>query len=598
MQREARAGDMETISGVAESQRATTVPPRVVRVRLVPAAGRPGCADPGVPGRADDGCADDGRVDDGRGRADGEPGRVDDGCPADGADTAEGGSSASSRATGASLRGLVPSDVRPAPSTPIPAIFSVTSENGHVDLIISLDGTDGTTVQVYRAIRRAIADGRLPVGHRLPATRVLAADLGVARNSVATAYERLVAEGSLVARTGSGTFVAPVATAPVPRRAPADPLRPRAGWTFDPLPTSAGTPAPRYDFRTGIPDARLFPFESWRRLVAAELRLRAHDPGGYADPAGHPALRSAIARYLGYSRSLRAGTDDVLVTNGAQHALDLIGRVLLRPGDVVAVEEPGYPPARRLFASQGARVVGVPVDAEGLVVDALPRAARVVYTTPSHQFPLGRVMSVARRQALLDWAARRQAAVVEDDYDTEFRFSARPLEPLYGLDGTGRVLYVGTFSKTMLPSVRTGFVLAPAALRGALAAARQLGDGFGQIAVQAALARFIDEGQLARHVRRAVKAYAARHDRIVAALRACPGLEVVPSAAGLHVTALAPGSARTVAAAAARGVAVEDLGAYGSDSTGFVFGFGAIDPALLDEGLGIFGEVLRRGREA
>ncbi|MFI5492086.1 PLP-dependent aminotransferase family protein [Actinoplanes sp. NPDC051859] len=490
-----------------------------------------------------------------------------------------------------------------------------------MDLIISLDGTGGTTVRVYSAIRQAIADGRLPAGHRLPASRVLAADLGVARNSVATAYERLAAEGYLVARTGSGTYVAPTRAAAVSRRAPADPLRARSGWTYAPLPTSGGAPAPRYDFRSGIPDAKLFPFESWRRLVAAELRLRAHDPGGYADPYGQPALRAAIARYLGYARSLRAEADDVLVTNGTQHALDLIGRVLLRPGDVVAVEDPGYPPARRLFESLGAAVVGVPVDADGLVVDALPDAARVVYTTPSHQFPLGRTLSVARRHALLEWAARRQVAVIEDDYDTEFRFSARPLEPLYGLDDIGRVLYVGTFSKTMLPSVRTGFVLAPAALRSALAAARQLGDGHGQIAVQAALARFIEEGQLARHVRRAGRAYADRRARIVAALGTLTGLDVIPSAAGLHVTALtgSPASgaaadpagrsaahpaeseavspARVVAAAAARGVAVEDLGLYGSDSTGFVFGFGAVDPALLDEGMAVFSEVLAGRRD-
>ncbi|MEU4217026.1 PLP-dependent aminotransferase family protein [Actinoplanes sp. NPDC026623] len=461
-----------------------------------------------------------------------------------------------------------------------------------MDLVISLDGTGEKTVRVYSALRAAIVDGRLPVGHRLPATRALAADLGLARNSVATAYERLVAEGYLVSRVGAGTYVAPVRDEPAPPRAPADPLRPRAGWTFTPLPTAASAPRPRYDFRTGVPDARLFPFDSWRRLVAAELRLRANDPGGYAEPSGHPALRAAIARYVGYSRSVRAAESDVLVTNGTQHALDLIGRVLLRPGDVVAVEEPGYPPARRLFASLGARVVGVPVDGNGLVVDALPAAARVVYATPSHQFPLGVSMSLARRHALLDWARRRQAAIVEDDYDSEFRFSARPLEPLYSLDTVGRVLYVGTFSKTMLPAMRTGFVLAPAALREALVAARQLSDGYGQVAVQAALARFIDEGQLARHLRRAGKAYADRHARIVAALGAHDRLEVVPSAAGLHVTALGARSAEVVAAAARRGVAVNDLGAYGSDSTGFVFGFGAIDPALLDEGLSIFGAVL------
>lgn len=464
-----------------------------------------------------------------------------------------------------------------------------------MDLVISLDGTGEKTVRVYRALRAAIVDGRLPVGHRLPATRALAADLGVARNSVATAYERLVAEGYLVSRVGAGTYVAPVRDAPAPRRAPADPLRPRAGWTFAPLPTSADVPPPRYDFRTGIPDARLFPFDTWRRLVSAELRLRANDPAGYAEPSGHPELRAAIARYVGYSRSVRVAEDDVLVTNGTQHALDLIGRVLLRPGDVVAVEEPGYPPARRLFASLGARVVGVPVDAQGLVVDALPGAARVVYATPSHQFPLGVAMSLARRHALLDWARRRQAAVVEDDYDSEFRFSARPLEPLYSLDTAGRVLYVGTFSKSMLPTLRTGFLLAPATVREALVAARQLGDGYGQVAVQAALARFIDEGQLARHVRRAGKAYAERHARIVAALSVHDELEIIPSAAGLHVTALQlkgrlPGE--VVADAARRGVALEDLATYGSTSAGFVFGFGAIDPALLADGLAIFGAVL------
>ena len=475
-----------------------------------------------------------------------------------------------------------------------------------MDLAIDLDGTTEKTVLVYRALRAAIVDGRLPAGHRLPPTRALAADLGVARGSVATAYERLAAEGFLTSRVGSGTYVATVPEPRRPRRDGTDPLRPRAGWTFVPVPTSAQEPVSRYDFRTGIPDAALFPFDTWRRLVSAELRPGANNPGAYAEPAGHPALRAAVARYLGYGRSVRAGADDVVVTNGTQHALDLIARVLLRPGDVVAVEEPGYPPARRLFAAAGARVTGVPVDEHGLVVDALPAGARLVYTTPSHQFPLGGVMSLGRRRELLDWARRRPAAIVEDDYDSEFRFSARPLEPLYSLDTVGRVLYVGTFSKSMLPLVRTGFVLVPPGLRDAVIAARQLGDGYGQVAVQAALARFIDEGQLARHVRRAGKAYAERRGRILAALAAMPSLRVLPSAAGLHVTALlregSPAlAARVVAAAATAGLAVEDLGRYtagdGQTSTaqaGFVFGFGAVDPALIDEGLGIFASLLDR----
>jgi GntR family transcriptional regulator/MocR family aminotransferase len=478
-----------------------------------------------------------------------------------------------------------------------------------VDLVISLDGTGEKTVRVYRALRAAIVDGRLPAGHRLPATRALAADLGVARNSVAAAYERLVAEGYLTARVGSGTFVAAeVRTGRAPRRAAADPLRPRAGWDFEPLAVSADEAKPRYDFRTGIPDAELFPFDTWRRLVAAEVRLRANSPGTYAEPSGHPALRAAVARYLGVSRSIRVTAEEVLVTNGTQHALDLIARVLLKPGDVVAVEEPGYPPARRLFASIGARVVGVPVDAEGLVVSSLPAAARLVYSTPSHQFPLGRPMSLARRHALLDWARRRPAAIVEDDYDSEFRFSARPLEPLYGMGDADRVLYLGTFSKSMLPTVRTGFVLAPASLRPALVAARQLSDGYGQMAVQAALARFIDDGWLARHVRRATKAYAARHATIASFLAGLDDLEVVPSAAGLHVTALlrsgdSARAARVVAAAARSGLVLDDLAIYraaapgdqlSAGQAGFVFGFGATNPATLGEGLAVFADALRR----
>jgi GntR family transcriptional regulator/MocR family aminotransferase len=464
-----------------------------------------------------------------------------------------------------------------------------------MDLVIEIEpGAGGTTAAVYRALRAAVADGRAPAGHRLPATRALAADLGVSRGSVAGAYERLAAEGYLTSRVGAGTFVAAApAGRGVPSAAVADPLRPRAGGALTPLPTSGQVSPPRYDFRTGIPDPALFPFDTWRRMVGAELRLGVNDPGTYAEPSGHPALRAAVARYLGLSRSVRTTADEVVVTNGTQHALDLIARVLVRPGDVVAVEEPGYPPARHLLESLGATVVGVPVDGEGLVVADLPDRARLVYVTPSHQFPLGRVMSLARRTELLDWAAGRRAAIVEDDYDSEFRFSARPLEPLRTLDRSGRVLYVGTFSKCMLPALRTGFVLVPPGLRPALVAARQLSDGYGQTAVQAALARFVDDGELARHVRRARRAYAARRARIVAGLSAMPRLDVVPSAAGLHVTALLrPGRSdpeRIVATARRHGVVLDHLGSYVPPGVpvapGLVLGYGAVRPEMIDEGL-------------
>jgi len=469
-----------------------------------------------------------------------------------------------------------------------------------VDLVIDLTGAGEKTVLVYRALRAAIVDGRLPNGHRLPPSRSLAADLGVARGSVATAYERLAAEGFLTTRVGSGTFVADVPELRRPRRHPADPLRPRAGWTFQPAPTSGEQPAPRYDLRSGIPDASLFPFDTWRRLVSAELRLRANGPGTYAAPAGHPALRAAIARSLGYGRSVRATADDVLITNGAQHALDLIARVLLRPGDVVAVEEPGYPPARRLFASVGARVASVPVDEDGLVVSALPGNARLVYTTPSHQFPLGGAMSLDRRRELLDWARTRPAAIVEDDYDSEFRFSSRPLEPLYSLDSVGRVLYVGTFSKVLLPGLRLGFVIAPRSLTPALRAAKGLADAFSPPAPQRALAAFMEQGLLARQVRRALKVYGERRRVLRSALEAALGgrASVVPGVAGLHLSLLFAAPRLDVQALArralARGVAVQPLDAYYrlQRRPGLALGYGAIPVERIPEGVRRLAEAL------
>ena len=213
---------------------------------------------------------------------------------------------------------------------------------------------------------------------------------------------------------------------------------------------------PRFDFRTGIPDATLFPYQSWRRLLVRQLRPAAVGLGAYGDPAGHPGLRQAIARHIGLARGVQAGAEEVVVTNGTQQAVDVVARVLLAPGDRVAVESPGYGPPRRLMASLGAEVLGVPVDDQGLVVEAIPPRTRLVYVTPSHQFPLGMAMSLPRRLALLAWAERHDAAVVEDDYDSEFRYGGRPIEPLQTLDGSGRVIYVGSFSKTLLPTCALG----------------------------------------------------------------------------------------------------------------------------------------------
>ncbi|MEU9837199.1 PLP-dependent aminotransferase family protein [Streptosporangium sp. NPDC048047] len=505
-----------------------------------------------------------------------------------------------------------------------------------MDVHVTLTGRGDLSARIYRQLREAVLDGRLRPGERLPPTRELARRLKVSRNTVSIAYDRLTAEGFLVGRVGAGTFVCdepPGRT--LPRSAPAGgDVRPRAFWRSaapDPRTGTAALPEPGngavllrdpqtgaatlrepdagaavpppYDFRVGVPDPELFPLETWRRLLARELRAALVRPAGYADPAGHPGLREAIARYAGVSRSVRAGAADVLVTAGAQQALDLVGRVLIEPGDLVAVEEPGYPPARTLLRSLGARVTGVPVDAEGLVVSALPDAARLVYVTPSHQFPLGTPMSLTRRAALLKWAVRRGAVVVEDDYDSEFRFEDRPLEPLQSLDRDGHVVYVGSFSKTLLPALRLGFLVAPASLLPALRAARMLTDRHGEPSAQAALARFLDEGLMGRHIRRATREYAARRERVAAALRRdfAGLLDPVPSAAGLHLCARVSSGVRldpgeVVSRARTAGVAVEALAAYCAETpaqAGLVIGYGAITPERIAPGMRRLAEIVR-----
>ncbi len=463
--------------------------------------------------------------------------------------------------------------------------------NVHIDLA----GRGDRASQIYRQLLDAILDGRLRRGERLPATRDLAQQLSVSRTTVAVAYDRLVADGFLVSRIGAGTFVCTERLqASHERIAPSRAgVRPRAGWEELSTPRDAAPRKVDYDFRVGIPDARMFPLQTWRRLVSRELRP-ALTQSTYGDPRGHEGLRHAIARHWGTARSVRAGGEDVLVTQGAQQAFDLIGRVLIEPGDCVAVEEPGYPAVRMLFASQGARVVGVTVDAEGLDVAALPTDARLVYVTPSHQFPLGTVMSLARRAALLTWAERHDAVVIEDDYDSEFRFSDRPLQPLQSLDRAGRVIYVGSFSKTMLPMLRLGFLVAPASLHPALTSAKELLDSYGPITIQGAMAAFIDDGLLARHVRKAGRTYATRHAQVVETLHRdfAPWLEAVPSSAGLHVCARVTSTVnldvgQVMDAARDAGIALNSLADHciAAPQQGLVLGYGAIGSERIPVGL-------------
>ncbi|HSL34256.1 MAG TPA: PLP-dependent aminotransferase family protein [Candidatus Limnocylindrales bacterium] len=468
-----------------------------------------------------------------------------------------------------------------------------------MELHVSLVGRRDLAGEIYRQLRAAILERRLRAGERLPPTREMAARLSVSRTTVGVAYDRLISEGFAVARVGAGTFVGRhVAAEPSRLHRPHGALRPRPAWLGVPQPANWWREA-EFDFRPGIPDASLFPYRTWRRLVARHLRPAAVGRGTPGEPAGHAGLRAAIAAHVGASRAIRATADDIVVTNGTQQAVDLIARVLLAPGDRVAVEDPGYGTPRRLLAAVGARLVPVPVDGEGLVVDAIPPDVRLVNVSPSHQFPLGMSMSLGRRLALIDWAERHDAAVLEDDYDSEFRFDGRPIEPLHSLDPSGRVIYVGSFSKTMLATLRLGFVVVPASIREAVQAAKYLTDWHSPLPLQAALASFIDEGWFARHLRRMRTIYRERHELIAAfvADRLGAELRLVPSSVGLHLAAEAPPESRlaspdrvaaAVRRASAAGVETYPLSLFAAGDSprcGIVLGYGGIAADRIPEGL-------------
>jgi GntR family transcriptional regulator/MocR family aminotransferase len=468
-----------------------------------------------------------------------------------------------------------------------------------VEVHISLEGGKDVGASIYWQLRKAILEGRLRPGDPLPPTRDLARRLNIARGTVSRAYDQLWGEGFVVSRVGAGTFVSehvPQAPPDGVTRQPVGPLRPREVWDSIRVPAAFAREG-RFDFRTGLPDTSLFPYETWRRLMAEQLRRDAPGRGVYAHPAGHEGLRRAIARHIGVSRGVQAVAEDVVICNGTQQALDVIARTLLGPGETIAVEDPGYTPPRMLFQSLGLDVRPVRVDADGLVVDELPAGTRVVYVTPSHQYPLSLTMTLQRRLALLDWAERNDAAIIEDDYDSEFRFGGRPIEPIQTLDTSGRVIYVGSFSKTLLPALRLGFIATPPSLRRAIYAAKYVADWHSPLPAQAVLARFIEDGDFARHLRRMRSVYEKRRNLILATLHRDfrEFLEVIPSAAGLHLTALAVDAQRFDVSAGIRraselGVEVHDLSRIGAGAAamhGVMLGYGAVATDEIAEGLAL-----------
>ena len=416
-------------------------------------------------------------------------------------------------------------------------------------LWMRLDGEGSLQRQAYRALRAAILDGRLPAGARLPATRALARDLGLSRNTVLAAYEQLEAEGFAAARVGAGTFVT-AATATRDARRPAHATRARArppalsdygarvaaglraSWSLprEPLP---------YDFRYGEPAYADLPLAAWARTLGRRARRLSVKRLAYQPPGGALELREALAGYLARARGVRCTPEHVVVTQGSQQGIDLVTRLLVDPGDAVVLEEPHYTGFSFCLAALGAKPVLVPVDEDGLRVDVLERvpAARLACVTPSHQFPAGGVLPLERRLALLAWAERRDACVLEDDYDGEFRFEGRPLACLQALDEAGRVFYLGTASKLLFPALRIGWLVAPPGLAEPIAHAKAIADTGTATLEQLAFADFIREGQLERHVRRARLRHAARRAALVEALASELGerASVSGAQAGVHV---------------------------------------------------------------
>lgn len=473
-----------------------------------------------------------------------------------------------------------------------------------MDVPVLLDREEDRALhlQISGQMRTAILHGLLPGGTRLPSTRALSESLRVSRNVALAAYDELYAEGYTETRHGSGTFVVDdLPVRPVVRSEP-DIVNPR--WLRREVPA---TPEDRaatskmIDFRLGQPSVEPLPQRTWQRLWR-EMAMET-PPNDYGPTEGYVELRRAVAAYLGRSRGIVCTADDVVITSGAIQALDLALRATVVPGDRVAHEEPGYPVVRSVFETHGAAIVPVPVDDDGLVVDRLPEgddAPLLVYSTPSHQYPTGARMPVARRLALIDWANRNDSLILEDDYDSEFRFDATPLPAMAGFEDAGRVVYIGTFSKTLTPALRMGYVVATPLLRERLIDVKRATDRHSPWPTQRVLASFLDSGRLETHIARMRRHYAQKRQLLAEAFEPLDGLARLQGLeAGLHVfVQLATGLDvdRVIAAAADRGVSVTSISSYfvdAPDRAGLLLGYGGLTSEQIALGAEVLVDVIR-----
>lgn len=482
--------------------------------------------------------------------------------------------------------------------------------------MIRLDGHDTLYLQVYRALRQAILDGDLAPGHRLPATRTLAQELEVSRNVVLTAYDLLYAEGYVEGRVGAGTFVA--------QQLPDDLLRAPAMEgsepAFDEIPPKlslygqralqSGAPSLslepparlRWDFQYGEVAPDDLCMRQWRQLLTACAEGAELN---YSPAEGWPELRSQLTDYVRRNRGVTCGPEQVIVVNGSQQALDLSARLLVNPGDPVVIEDPHYQGARQIFHAAGAEMIPVPVDDLGLNVARIPeeaRGARLLYTTPSHQFPSGAVMPLKRRVDLLDWAEQHDCYVLEDDYDSEYRYEGRPMEAVQGLDRRGRTIYVGTLSKVLFPALRLGYLVLPTALVEPFVAAKWLADRQAPTLEQEVLARFIAEGHFERHLRRMRVVNSERRQALLEAIDQHLGgrVAVQGTNAGVHLVLWLDDVERSeldalVSRAAKAGVGVYPVDRYYFDPperAGLVLGYASLSTQEIAEGIARLSQVM------
>ncbi len=486
-----------------------------------------------------------------------------------------------------------------------------------MNLSFELDSTQDEPLhrQLFRQLRVQILEGSLAAATRLPATRALAKQLHIARITVTQAYDQLQAEGYVVRRRGAGTFVASQLQLNQPETAtqPPEPASAQlSAWGrrmmqlehLGDQPEQSHPVEVDIDFGFGRSFPHIFPYAVWRSLLARYLSTDDVMLSRYGSVAGFAPLREVISDYLARLRGVHCHADEVIIVNGAQQAVDIIARLLLDKGDEVLVETPGYTDAFSLFAAHGARLKPLPVDNEGFPAERIPpsSAARLAFVTPANQFPRGGAMPAGRRLALLQWARRYNAQIIEDDYDGALRYEHQPLGALQGLDDTGRVIYLGTFSKVLFPALRLGYVVLPGGLLPPFLKAKSVVDRGAPTLTQAAVADFIQEGHFERHLKRLRKEYGRRRRTLVAAIEAELGSTVsfAPEPAGLHIMAYLPpevDEASVVAQAALRGVRVYAGQPYHLQRPAppsILLGFSGLSEPQIEEGVRRLAEAMRQ----